>query len=212
MLLDLIIVHLNFILLPQILLYICQSNYIIMIKRFIGIAAVAIMLVSCNEQKTAYVDTTVLIKEYNEMKEVEADLTSKSDSARAQIDAVAKEFQQEVQAYQSQMSSMSDADRQAKEQELMQKQQMLQQQQQMVGNRLREESNTVMDSLVKKVKDYVKDYGKENNYTYIFGSNESANIMYAEEGLDITQDILSEMNEEYGGSDKTETEEEVDEK
>ncbi len=177
-----------------------------MIKRFIGIAAVAILMVSCNEQKTAYVDTTVLIKEYKEMKDVEAQFTSKSDSVRKQLDSAAQSFQQEVQAYQSQMNSMSETDRKAKEQELMQKQQMLQQQQQMVGNKLREQSNTVMDSIVTKIKAYVKDYGKENNYTYIFGSNESANIMYAEEGLDITQDILSELNEGYNGAEETETE------
>jgi len=175
-----------------------------MIKRFIGVAAVAILMVSCNEQKTAYVDTTVLIKEYKEMKDVEAQFTSKSDSVRQQLDSAANAFQQEVQAYQSQMNSMSEAQRKEKEQELMQKQQMLQQQQQMVGQKLREQSNTVMDSMVTKIKDYVKDYGKENNYTYIFGSNESANIMYAEDGLDITQDILSELNEEYGGSDAPE--------
>ncbi|CAL68240.1 OmpH family outer membrane protein [Christiangramia forsetii] len=180
-----------------------------MIRRFIGIAAVAIMMVSCNEQKTAYVDTTVLIKEYKEMKDVEADFTSKSDSVRSQLDSAAKAFQEEVQAYQSQMNSMSESQRKEKEQELMQKQQMLQQQQQMVGNRLREESNSVMDSVVTKIKDYVKDYGEENNYTYIFGSNESANIMYAEEGLDITQDILTELNEGYGGEEAESTEEEV---
>ncbi|HZJ36459.1 MAG TPA: OmpH family outer membrane protein, partial [Gillisia sp.] len=33
-----------------------------------------------------------------------------------------------------------------------------------------------------------------NNYTYIFGSNESANIMYAKEGLDITEEILGKLN------------------
>ena len=182
-----------------------------MIRRFIGIAAVAIMMVSCNEQKTAYVDTTVLVKEYKEIKDVEANLTSKSDSARKQLDSVARVFQQEVQAYQSQMGSMSESQRKTREQELMQKQQMLQQQQQMVGNRLRDENSKIMDSMVTKIKDYVKEYGEENNYTYIFGSNESANIMYAEEGLDITQDVLKELNEGYGESTTTETDEIEDE-
>lgn len=172
-----------------------------MIKRFIGIAAVAILMVSCNEQKTAYVDTTKVIQEYKEMKEVEAEFSSKSDSVRKQLDSVARTFQQEVQEYQSQMNSLSDAERQERERELMQKQQMIQQQQQMQSNRLREESTAVMDSLVEKVKDYVKTYGEENDYTYIFGSNESANIMYAEEGLDITEEILEKLNEEYGGSE-----------
>ncbi|TRO67374.1 OmpH family outer membrane protein [Christiangramia sabulilitoris] len=177
-----------------------------MIRRFIGVAAVAIMMVSCNEQKTAYVDTTKIIQEYKEMKDVEAEFTSKSDSVRKQLDSVARDFQQEVQAYQSEMNSMSDAQRQAKEQELMQKQQMLQQQQQMQSNMLREQSTAVMDSIVTRIKDYVKEYGKENNYTYIFGSNESANIMYAEEGLDITQDILKELNAKYGGDEAVEAE------
>ncbi|PTX45044.1 periplasmic chaperone for outer membrane proteins Skp [Christiangramia gaetbulicola] len=190
----------------KILLYICLSKQKLMIKRFIGVAAIAIMMVSCNEQKTAYVDTTKIVQEYKEMKDVEAEFTSKSDSVRKQLDSVARVFQQEVQAYQSEMNSMSDAQRKEKEQQLMQKQQMLQQQQQMQSNRLREQSSAIMDSIVTKIKDYVKDYGKENNYTYIFGSNESANIMYAEEGLDITQDILKKMNEEYGGSDAVETE------
>ncbi|WP_295181709.1 OmpH family outer membrane protein [uncultured Christiangramia sp.] len=182
-----------------------------MIKKVFGIAAVAILMVSCNEQKTAYVDTKVLVQEYKEMKEVEAEFTSKSDSVRQQLDSVAKSFQEEVQAYQSEMNSMSDAQRQEKERTLMQKQQMLQQQQQMQSNRLREQSTAAMDSLVEKVKGYVKDYGKDNGYTYIFGSNESANIMYAEEGLDITQDVLAELNEQYGGSDvATEENEEVE--
>lgn len=174
-----------------------------MIRRFIGIAAIAVLLVSCNEQKTAYVDTTKLIKEYKEMKDVEAKFTSKSDSLRQQLDSVGRAFQQEVQEYQQGMNSMSQADRQKKEQELMRKQQMIQQRQQMQSNRLREESSAVMDSMVNKVKGYVKDYGEKNGYTYIFGSNESGNIMYGKEGLDITDEILKKLNEDYGGTTAT---------
>lgn len=168
-----------------------------MMKKILMIAFVAVLLVSCNEPKTAYVDTTKLIQEYKEMKDVEAKFTSKSDSIRKELDSAARSFQQEVQAYQEESKSMSQSQRQEKEQELMQKQQALQQQQQMKGGQLRQESDAVIDSIVNKVKDYVKDYGEENNYTYIFGSNESANIMYAEEGKDITQEILDELNKTY---------------
>ena len=183
-----------------------------MIKRIFAIGVVALAMISCNEQKTAYVDTTKIIQEYKEMKDVEAEFTTKSDSVRKQLDAAAQSFQQEVQAYQSQMNSMSQTEKQAKEQELMQKQQMLQQQQQMRSNVLREESTAVMDSMVNKVKDFVKQYGEDNGYTYIFGSNESANIMYAEKGLDITEEVLEEMNKEYSGSSTTEaTDDDVEE-
>ena len=161
------------------------------------IAVVAISLISCNEQKTAYVDTTKLIQEYKEMKDVESDFNTKSDLVRKELDSAAKEFQVEVQEYQKNMNSMSQSQRQAKEQELMQKNQMLQQQQQLRGGKLREESDAAIDSIVTKVKDFVKGYGEENGYTYIFGSNESANIMYAKEGLDITEEVLEDLNKGY---------------
>lgn len=162
------------------------------------------MFTACNQDKTAYVDTTKLIQEYSEMKDVEADFTKRSEDLKQQLDSVAKGFQQEVREYQENMATMSKAERQATEQELMQKQQMLQQQQQMRSGQLRQESDKVVDSLITKVKDFVKAYGEENDYTYIFGSNESANIMYAKEGLDITQEILDELNE---GKTATEVEE-----
>jgi len=161
------------------------------------ILVVAVLLTSCDQDKTAYVDTTKLVQEYKEMEDVEADFSTKSDSVKKQLDSIARGFQEEVQAYQEGMNSMSQEERQEKEQELMQKQQRIQQQQQMQGNQLREQSDAVIDSIVEKVKAYVADYGEENGYTYIFGSNESANIMYAKDGKDLTQEILDNLNEEY---------------
>lgn len=163
-------------------------------KRLFFLVILAVVFTSCNKDKTAYVDTTRLIKEYSEMKEVESQFTSRSVVIKQELDSVAKGFQQEVMEYQENMATMSQAERQAKEQELMQKQQMLQQQQQMRSGQLRQESDAVVDSLITKVKDFVKEYGKKNDYKYIFGSNESANIMYAEEGLDITDEVLKELN------------------
>lgn len=166
-------------------------------KKLILVVLVAAGLTSCNEQKTAYVDTTKLIQEYTEMKNVEQEFTTKSDQVKVELDSLAQSFQAEVQEYQKNMNSLSTEERQRIEQELMGKQQTIQQQQQMRGNQLRQESDVVIDSIVTKVKDYVKSYGEENGYTYIFGSNESANIMYAEDGLDITEEILEKLNASY---------------
>lgn len=160
-------------------------------------------LVSCNQQgKTAYVDNSELIKEYKDMKSTEERFNKKMEKLKGELDAVAQEFQKEVQEYQEKSSSMSQKQRQEREQELMQKQQQLQQQQQMQSNKLRQESDQAIDSLVDQVKDFVADYGEKNNYTYIFGSNESANIMYAEEGKDITDEVLKELNKEEGDTKK----------
>lgn len=166
-------------------------------KRLLLIAVITGFLVSCNNEKTAYVDTAKLVQEYREMQDVEEEFNLRSDVVRRELDSVAQAFQAEVQEYQEEMNTLSEDQRQEREQELMQKQQQLQQQQQTRGTELQQESDAVIDSIVDKVRDFVREYGEENNYTYIFGSNESANIMYAEDGREITDEILEKLNDKY---------------
>ena len=164
-------------------------------KKVILLVFGAVVLSSCNQEKTAYVDNSQLIQDFKEMKSTEAKFTKKSEKLKKELDSVAQQFQLEVQQYQQQSASLSSAEKQEKESMLMQKQQQLQRQQQIQSNQLREESDVVIDSLITKVKDFVADYGEKNGYTYIFGSNESANIMYAKEGRDITEEVLKALNE-----------------
>lgn len=165
-------------------------------KKFLAVLALGFAFTGCSNEKTAYVDTTTLIQEYSDMQEAEAEFTARSEQMRREMDSVARGFQQEVQAYQQEMGNMTQEQRQETESRLMQTQQRLQQQQQMRSGQLREESDAVIDSIVERVKGFVREYGEENDYTYIFGSNESANILYAEEGKDITNEILEKLNEE----------------
>ncbi len=149
---------------------------------------------SCQQDKTAYVNNSKLIQDYSKMKRTEAEFKEKNDALSSELDSVAMAFQQEVQKFQSEMKSMSKSKRESEQSRLMQKQQQLQQQQQQKSQMLREESDKAINAIIDDVKDYVADYGKEKGYTYIFGSNESANIMYAKKGLDLTDEILRELN------------------
>lgn len=181
-------------LLIKMLSYFCGNKKNEMKNILLALVLGAAITGCTNENKTAYVDTTKLVREYSEMKDVETEFTARSQKVKQQLDSAAQLFQQKVKDYQEQMTNMSASERQETEAQLMQEQQMLQQQQQTIGGQLRQESDAVIDSLVTKVKDFVKNYGEEHDYTYIFGSNESANIMYAKEGLDITEEILKELN------------------
>ncbi|MGB7785921.1 MAG: OmpH family outer membrane protein [Salinimicrobium sp.] len=165
-------------------------------KRLLIVLSFGALLTSCDKEKTAYVDTNKLMEEYSEMKTVEADFTSRSENLKKELDSLGMSFREEVQEFQANAATMSKAEKEAAQQELMQKQQMLQQQQQVKSGQLRQESQVMMDSMINKVKDFVKGYGEENGYTYIFGSNESANILYAKEGKDITQEVLAELNDD----------------
>jgi outer membrane protein len=57
---------------------------------------------------------------------------------------------------------------------------------------------TEVDSVISKVKKFVKDYGKSNSYTYILGTSDAAaTVMYGTDENDLTKTILEALNKEY---------------
>ena len=80
--------------------------------------------------------------------------------------------------------------------------------QQALAQQLQQESGAEMDTLVTGVKKFIKDYGKKNGYTYIYGTGDVASILYAEDKLDITKDIIKALNDKYKSADKKEDKEE----
>ncbi len=173
-------------------------------KKFLWMASVVLILASCNQQtvKTGFVNNTKVVSDYTEMKAAQEKWTKKNNEVRAELEEKAKQFQIEVQGYQNIMNSMSKANREKKEQELMGKQQLLQRDQQSRVQEIQQGSQKEIDSIIGKVKDFIKDYGKKNGYTYIYGETEASNILYGKEELDITDEIIEALN----GGKNTESE------
>ena len=60
-----------------------------------------------------------------------------------------------------------------------------------------QESQTLNDSIINKVIEFVKDYGETNSFNFILGSNEAGSVLYGKESSDLTQEILAALNEGY---------------
>lgn len=74
----------------------------------------------------------------------------------------------------------------------MQKQQLTQEDDQALSQQYDKEILTQLNQ-------YVKDYGKEKGYTYIFGTDGNGSVMYAHESVDISVDVISYINNRYKG-------------
>jgi outer membrane protein len=180
-------------------------------KKIVVLIALTISIVSCNkpaevkEVKTAYVDTSVLMKEYTATKDLDAKYKAKGEEKGRQLQAEIDRFKQEAQNFQAQAQANGQAWAQQKGAELQRREQQLAQAQQALSQQLQQEGGTEMDSLVSNVKKTIKAYGKEKGYTYIYGTGDSnASILYAEDKLDITKDILKLLNDKYKAPAKEE--------
>jgi len=186
-------------------------------KKSLLIVALAISIVSCNkaadvkEVKTAYVDTSKLLEEYTESKDIEAKYKAKSDEMGRELEAEVNRFKSEAANFQKNAQANGQAWAQQKGAELQKREQQLSYAQQAMIQQLQQESGAEMDTLVKSVKKFIKDYGKEKGYAYIYGTGEAVSILYAEEKYDITGELVKLLNDKYKSSGKSEEKTDVKE-
>ncbi|KAF2336486.1 OmpH family outer membrane protein [Flavobacterium daemonense] len=178
-------------------------------KKALVIIGLSILAVSCNqtaevkEVKTAYVDTSVLMKEYTEAKDLEAKYKAQAEEKGRQLQAEITRFKQDAANFQSQAQANGQQWAQQRGAELQKREQQLGYAQQALSQQLQQESSVEMDSLVSGVKKFIKDYGKKNGYAYIYGTGDAASILYAEDKFDITKEIIKELNDKYKATPKT---------
>lgn len=185
-------------------------------KKSIVAFAIAITLISCNKEeatsateKTAYVDTVKLMDEYTESKDLQAKFKDKGEVIGRELELEIKKFQEEAQNFQRNAQANGQEWAQRKGAELQKKEQQLQYAQQAMGQQLQQEGAIERDSIVTKVRNYIKEYGKKNGYTYIYGTGDATTVLYAKDGLDITEKIVKELNDKYKAPAKTEEKEEA---
>jgi outer membrane protein len=62
---------------------------------------------------------------------------------------------------------------------------------------IQEEHAVSLRQVMNSVMEYLKEYCKDKNYHYILGNSFDGKILYANETLDITVDVLKGLNEKY---------------
>jgi outer membrane protein len=175
-------------------------------KKVLVIIALSISVIACDkkaevkEVKTAYVDTSKLMSEYTEAKDLQAKYKAKADEKGRLLEAEINRFKQEASNFQSQVQANGQAWAQQKSAELQKREQQLSYAQQQLSQELQQESGKENDSMVAGVKKFIKAYGKQKGYSYIFGTGDIASILYAEEKYDITKELITALNDKYKAS------------
>ncbi len=157
-----------------------------------------LLVVACAQEKTAYVDHVRLMDNTKEKADIENKYKAKSTALNKKRDSISQAFQIEAQALQTKVENMS-------QQKAQEEYELFQQRGQFIGQQLQQEEQLLqmqgqaeMDSLVNRVKEMIKGYGKDNGYTYILGGGEGGSVLYGSEQKDITETIIEIVNKDYG--------------
>lgn len=184
-------------------------------KKILVLAVLAVSIMSCNNTettatgsnaqntdtqssfKTAYIDTEKLMKEYQESIDFETKYEAMSKRMQNELEADMKKFQNDVVDLQRNAQSKGMEWAMARQKELEKREATLAEKQQNYMMKFQQEGSAERDSMVTKMKGFIKDYGQEKGYDYVFGTGDAATVLYAKDGYDITEDILKLMNEAY---------------
>lgn len=148
-----------------------------------------------------YVNSDSLLNKYEYFKDIKSKFETKSKKAEEELKAKGTAFQREVAAYQQAAATMTADQRAATEQRLARKQQELQGYQQNAGAALQNEEGAENEKLYNRVADYLKKHAKDKGYKMVltYSKNNSA-VLFADESLDITAEVIKGLNDEYKSS------------
>jgi outer membrane protein len=169
------------------------------------------ILISCNkgtenkeqvtnpskEFKTAYIDVVELMKENLESKDINTKHESLIKAKGFDFEKKVTQFKAEVQGLEANAKANGMEWVQRKSQELQRREQELAQMEQRIMSEAKAAHANETDSLTSKIKKYIKEYGKKNNYSYIYGTGEANSVLYAEDRFDITIELIDLINELY---------------
>lgn len=145
----------------------------------------------------AYVNSDSLLKNYDFFKELERQLIEKRDKLNVEYQNRAEGLQKEIANFQSTAGNMTISQARAVEEDLRKKQQNLMMYQEQLGQQLMQEEGKMNAELYDKVSEYLHDYGLTKDLQIVLTYTKGSGVLYANEGLDITDQILNGLNEAY---------------
>ncbi len=148
--------------------------------------------------KIVYVNADSLFEHYEYFKEIRTTLEEKAKRAQSDLQSRSQAFQREITEYQEKAPMMSATDRQSTEERLARKQDELARHQQNASASLAQDEADEQEKLYTKITEYLKAHAKEHGYSYVLTySKSNPNVLYADENLEITTEVIQALNEDY---------------
>ncbi|MDY4043643.1 MAG: OmpH family outer membrane protein [Marinifilaceae bacterium] len=150
--------------------------------------------------KIVYINMDSLLSNYEQSRELNEAFLKKVENNRTELNMKAKMFEQEVVAFQQKLDNNGFVTRERAEQaqaDLMVKRQNLQKLDQELMETTQREQIELNQKLFTEITNFLKEYNKTKGYQLILSTTVGGNVFYAEDGFDITKDVVNQLNQQY---------------
>lgn len=159
----------------------------------------ATSVASVKDVRIAFVNMDTLYAHYDEYLDLKAQIADKQRKMENELNSRKTQYERKVMDYQDKVQKglLLTSERQRIEQQLYADQQNLLRLGESMQNELAEETRVLNNRLGNNIVEYLKEYNKDGKYVYIMSHVFGGNLLYVNDSLDITADVIKGLNEKY---------------
>lgn len=147
-----------------------------------------------------YIQIDTLINQYDMFNDLRSELEGKANAIQSDLNKKSRALENDAKDFDNKISKglLTRSQAETQQQALLKRQQDLQNYGQQKQYEMQEEENVMINKVMDAIKTYVASYNKSHKYSLILTSSSSTNVVLeGNKGLDITQDVLIGLNDEY---------------
>lgn len=176
-----------------------NKKYILFIILLFILSGLNFYLLLSSQKKMAFVRSEELVYNFKGTKEARVKYDNEKQQWQSNLDTLQADFERSLRQFEKNLTSLSPAERREEEQKLSIQQEQLLQYKQAIEEKAYQRDEEIMQGVLNQINAFVEEYGKENNYDLIMGTTRSGNILYGREGIDITDELIKLINDQYLG-------------
>ena len=152
------------------------------------------------DAKIVYINMDTLLNNYTQSREFNEAFLKKLEANRTELNIKVKNFDREAAEFRNKVENNGFMTRERAEQaqmDLMIKQQNLQKLQQEMTENAQREQMEINRKLYDAITNFLTEYNKAKGFQLILSTTLGGNVLFAQEGFDITNEVVSQLNEQY---------------
>ncbi len=149
-------------------------------------------------KRIVFVNTDSLSQKYEYYKDAQKELQEKQGKLDTELGGRLRALQNEAVDFQKKAATMTQEQGQQAEQLLMRKQQDLEQYRTRLGQQLAEEQQNKNREIFESIAKYLEKRNANSQYDYVIGyTRGNPTVLFANGSLDISKEVIEELNKEY---------------
>jgi outer membrane protein len=152
-----------------------------------------------------YVNIDSLLNSYDLYNDLRTQFLQKQKQHETNLNSKAKAYERKAMEFQQKVDKqlITSRDAQQVQQSLMSEQQGLMQLKDQLTNELAQDEQSMNKQIYENISSFLKEYNKSHNYKLIISNSVGGVLLYGDKSLNITDTILTVLNQRYNTSNKT---------